>query len=110
LRRDTFNYSPPENSATVTALSSHAERADFTSESPLQPALRECVARAVRRYLADMDSQMPDGLYDLVLQEVECALFGEVLKWCDSNKSTAATALGINRATLRKKLALRGLE
>ncbi len=91
----------------MTASSSHA---DSASESPLQPALRECVARAVRRYLADMDEQMPDGLYELVLQEVECALFGEVLKWADDNKSTAAIALGINRATLRKKLALRGLE
>ena len=76
----------------------------------MQPALRECVSRAVRRYLADMNGEMPDGLYELVLQEVECALFGEVLKWADSNKSTAAGALGINRATLRKKLVLRGLE
>jgi Fis family transcriptional regulator len=41
---------------------------------------------------------------------VECALFDEVLKWSDDNKSTAAAALGINRATLRKKLALRGLD
>ena len=91
----------------MTALSSHA---DSSSESTLQPALRECVARAVRRYLTDMNEQMPDSLYELVLQEVECAMFGEVLKWCDSNKSTAAEALGINRATLRKKLALRALE
>ncbi len=94
----------------MTALSSHAEHANSASEFPLQPALRECVARAVRRYLADMDGEMPDGLYELVLQEVECALFGEVLKWSADNKSTAATALGINRATLRKKLALRGLD
>jgi Fis family transcriptional regulator len=94
----------------VTALSSHAEHANLASESPLQPALRECVARAVRRYLADMNGEMPDGLYELVLQEVECALFGEVLKWSDANRSTAAIALGINRATLRKKLALRGLD
>ena len=105
-----YLFRPPGISINVTAVSPHAERADSASESPLQPALRECVARAVRRYLADMDSQMPDGLYELVLQEVECALFGEVLNWCGGNKSTASAALGINRATLRKKLALRGLE
>jgi Fis family transcriptional regulator, factor for inversion stimulation protein len=91
----------------VTASPSHADPA---SDSTLQPALRECVARAVRRYLSDMNAQMPDGVYELVLHEVENALFSEVLKWADGNRSTAAAALGINRATLRKKLAMRGLD
>ena len=86
-----------------------AQRAVEAPESALQPALRECVARAVRRYLHDMDGEMPDGLYDLVLQEVEGPLLREVLTWADGNQSRAATALGINRATLRKKLAAHGL-
>lgn len=80
-------------------------QADLAAESVLQPALRECVARAVRRYLADLDAQMPDGLYDLVLHEVEAPLLQEVLNWSGGNQSKAAAALGINRATLRKKLA-----
>jgi len=84
-------------------------RADPAAESTLQPALRECVTRAVRRYLHDMDSQMPDGLYDLVLREVETPLLREVLAWAGGNQSKAAAALGINRATLRKKLALLGI-
>ena len=83
--------------------------ADAASESLLQPALRECVARAVRRYLADMNGKPPDGLYELVLHEVEAPLLREVLDWSGGNQSRAAQALGINRATLRKKLALRGL-
>jgi Fis family transcriptional regulator, factor for inversion stimulation protein len=84
-------------------------QADVAAESVLQPALRECVARAVRRYLTDLDAQMPEGLYDLVLHEVEAPLLREVLTWSGGNQSKAATALGINRATLRKKLAARGL-
>ena len=80
-------------------------RAESAAESTLQPALRECVTRAVRRYLHDMDSQMPEGLYDLVLREVETPLLREVLAWAGGNQSKAAAALGINRATLRKKLA-----
>ena len=84
-------------------------RADPAAESTLQPALRECVTRAVRRYLHDMDSQMPEGLYDLVLREVETPLLREVLAWAGGNQSKAAAALGINRATLRKKLALLGI-
>jgi Fis family transcriptional regulator len=84
-------------------------QADPAAESILQPALRECVARAVRRYLADLDAQMPEGLYDLVLHEVEAPLLYEVLSWSGGNQSKAAAALGINRATLRKKLAARGI-
>lgn len=85
----------------MTALA--ALRAD-ASATATQPALRDHVARAVRRYLADRDCQEPDDLYDLVLREVEAPLFAEVLRYCDGNQSRAAAALGINRATLRKKL------
>jgi Fis family transcriptional regulator len=81
--------------------------ADAT-ESSLQPALRECVARAVRRYLYDMDGNA-SGLYDLVLGEVEAPLLREVMQWAGGNQSKAAAALGINRATLRKKLAVHDL-
>lgn len=86
-----------------------AVRADQAPESTLQPALRECVARAVRRYLHDLGPQMPDGLYELVLHEVETPLLNEVLAWSGGNQSKAAAALGINRATLRKKLAVLGI-
>ncbi len=82
-----------------------AARAIESSESAMQPAVRECVARAVRRYLHDMNGETPEGLYDLVLQEVEAPLLREVLNWAGGNQSKAAAALGINRATLRKKLA-----
>lgn len=82
---------------------------DKAAEAALQPALCDCVARAVRRYLADLDAQKPEGLYELVLNEVEKPLLREVLHWSGGNQSRAAQALGINRATLRKKLALRGL-
>lgn len=84
--------------------------AESAAESTLQPALRECVARAVRRYLDDLDSQTPEALYELVLSEVETPLLAEVLRWSGGNLSRAAAALGINRATLRKKLAVRGLD
>lgn len=77
--------------------------------SHAQPALRECVGQAVRRYLADLGEHTPDELYDLVLREVEAPLFGEVMRHYQGNQSRAAEALGINRATLRKKLKQYGL-
>ncbi len=73
-------------------------------------ALSECVARTVRRYLADIgDTECAEGLHAMVLREVEIPLLREVLAFHDGNQSRAASALGINRATLRKKLATHGL-
>lgn len=69
-----------------------------------QPSLRECVANAVRRYLLDLGEQAPEDLYTLVLEQVELPLLVEVLRHCGGNQSRAAAALGLNRATLRKKL------
>lgn len=72
--------------------------------------LHSPVARTVRRYLADLaDTTCDQGLYELVLHEVERPLLAEVMRWHDGNQSRAAATLGINRATLRKKLLQHGL-
>ena len=64
----------------------------------------------MRRYLADIgDTPCDVGLYALVMREVEGPLLRDVLAWHDGNQSRAAAALGINRATLRKKLTAHGL-
>jgi len=83
---------------------------DVAHDSVLQPALRECVARAVRRYLSDVESEPGEGLHALVLREVEMPLLREVMAWYGGDQSRAAEALGINRATLRKKLQQYGIE
>ena len=73
------------------------------------PALREAAARAARRYLQDRGDCEADSLYALMLAEMEAGLLSEVMKHCDGNQSRAAAVLGINRATLRKKLESLGL-
>ena len=81
-----------------------------TDGTPHTSALGECVTRTVRRYLADIgDTHCAEGLHALVLREVEVPLLREVLAFHDGNQSRAATALGMNRATLRKKLGAHGL-
>ena len=84
-------------------------RGEAAHDTPMQPALRECVVRAVRRYLADVESEPGEGLHALVMSEVESPLLREVMAWYGGNQSRSAAALGINRATLRKKLLQYGI-
>lgn len=69
-----------------------------------QACLKDVVARVVHRYLLDMGHTQSNHLYDTVLAEVEPALLLEVMRHCRNNQSRAAEILGLNRATLRKKL------
>lgn len=81
-----------------------AVRTDSASPPTGHTPLRDHVARSVRRYLQDINGCELDDLYEVVLREIEAPLFAEVLRYCDGNQSRAAACLGINRATLRKKL------
>ena len=74
-----------------------------------QPSLKEMTAKVVRRDLQDMDGTSSDDLYACVLAEVEPALLSEVMAHCRGNQSKASEILGINRATLRKKLQQYGI-
>lgn len=85
-------------------------RTEPSADNNMEPLLRDRVRRTVRRYLADLDNAECDvGLYELVLSEVERPLLHEVMNWHGGNQSRAAVTLGINRATLRKKLLQHGL-
>jgi Fis family transcriptional regulator len=74
------------------------------SQPTNQPALRDVVRKVVNRYLLDMGHSQSNHLHDTLLAEVEPALFQEVMRHCQGNQSRAAVILGLNRATLRKKL------
>ena len=86
-------------------------RAAGKNESPACSALSECVSHTVHRYLTDIGDIHCDGegLFALVMREVEAPMLREVMAFHDHNQSRAAAALGINRATLRKKLTAHGL-
>jgi Fis family transcriptional regulator len=66
--------------------------------------LREYVRDALESYFAQLDGQAPNQLYKMVLQEIEIPLLETVLRYAGGNQTKAAEFLGINRATLRKKL------
>ncbi len=66
--------------------------------------LRDYAEEALEKYFGDLNGHRPGDLYELVLGEVEAPLFKTVLTYTGGNQSVAAEILGINRATLRKKL------
>jgi len=74
-----------------------------------QQPLGSSVAITLERYFRDLDGTPPQALYEMVISEVECPLLQIVMKQVKGNQSKAAEILGINRGTLRKKLAHYGL-
>ncbi len=66
--------------------------------------LRSCVSNVLNEYFEQVDPELINGLYDMVLSEVEAPLLEAVMQKARSNQSKAAQMLGLNRGTLRKKL------
>ena len=71
--------------------------------------LRAHTEQALSSYFDSLNGHRPGRLYNLVMREVELPLFQAVMNYADGNQSRAATILGINRGTLRKKLREYGL-
>ena len=68
-------------------------------------SIADCIAQNLQQYFADLEGEMPCGVYDMVLAQVELPLLQCVMDVCDNNQTRAAQMLGLNRNTLRKKLA-----
>ncbi len=66
--------------------------------------LRDLAADALSTYFSQLNGTKPRDLYDMVIGEVELPLLKSVMEYSRGNQSRAATILGINRGTLRKKL------
>ncbi len=76
-----------------------------TRERRKEP-LRACVQSALEIYFKDLDGHDAEGVYDMVIGQVEQAMLESVMQQTRSNQTRAAEVLGINRSTLRKKLKL----
>ena len=70
-----------------------------------ESALQLQVEKELHQYFDILNGQKPCELHELVIGQVEEALFRVVLDYCDGNQSKASAYLGISRGTLRKKLA-----
>ena len=63
------------------------------------------VERSLDEYFRKLDGEPPHELYDMVITRVERALLASVLERAQGNQTHAADMLGMNRNTLRTKLA-----
>ena len=71
--------------------------------------LKELVRKHIDQYLEQLDGEIPQDLYDLVISQVEHALLEATLYQSSNNQSKAAEMLGISRGTLRTRMKLFGL-
>jgi Fis family transcriptional regulator len=72
--------------------------------------LAECVKKSLDDYFKHLDGQPPHAIYDMVLGCIEKPLLEYVLHKVGGNQSKAAEMLGLNRNTLRKKMAQYNLQ
>lgn len=80
-----------------------------SGRSASEPLLCDCVKKSLTRYFECLNGHQPGALYELVVSEVEQPLLEVVMEQSDGNLTVAASLLGINRATLRRKLQKYGL-
>ena len=66
--------------------------------------LQDAVRRSLERYFRDLDGEKPTAIHDMVMRNVEKPMIELVLSETKGNLTQAATMLGINRNTLRKKM------
>jgi Fis family transcriptional regulator len=63
------------------------------------------IERSLDEYFRRLDGEPAHGVYDMVIGHVERALLEAILERADGNQTHAAEMLGMNRNTLRAKLA-----
>ena len=79
---------------------------DSVNRKLIHRTLKESTETALQEYFKTLNGNAPNGLYKLVINEVELPLIEAVMAFTNKNQSQAAEILGINRSTLRKKLKL----
>jgi Fis family transcriptional regulator len=67
--------------------------------------LADCVKKSLDEYFKHLDGQPPHAIYDMVLGCIEKPMLEYILNKVGGNQSKAAEILGLNRNTLRKKMA-----
>ena len=74
-----------------------------------QRGLQDCIKDSLEKYFSNLNGETSNGVFKMVTQQTESATIKFVLDKVNQNQSEAARILGINRATLKKKVSLYNL-
>ena len=74
-----------------------------------QRGIQDCIKDNLEKYFTDLNGEPSNGVFKMVTQQAESATIKFVLDKVNQNQSEAARVLGINRATLKKKVSLYNL-
>jgi Fis family transcriptional regulator len=82
-------------------------RKQSTTDLPLRDHIKE----VMNNYYKNMAEQgaTPENVYELIMSEAELPLIEATMEYSSNNQSTAASVLGLNRGTFRKKLSFYGM-
>ena len=70
-------------------------------------SISACVSDSLDDFFINLDEgTKPRNLYSTILAQIEKPLLDKVMQYSLNNRTTAAQILGINPATLRKKLSI----
>ena len=75
------------------------------SQKQVTTFLEKWLDKSIRQYVGEMDEKNNGHLHELIMGGIEKPLVEIVLKETGGNQTQAANILGINRNTLRKKVA-----
>jgi Fis family transcriptional regulator len=67
--------------------------------------IEECIRTSLEQYFKDLRGAEPHSVHQMVMSAVEKPLLEVVMRQTEGNQSKAAQWLGLNRNTLRRKLA-----
>ena len=67
------------------------------------------VEKSLDEYFRKLDGECPHNIYDMVITHVERTLITQVMQRANGNQTQAADMLGMNRNTLRSKIAKYGI-
>ena len=71
--------------------------------------IEEVVKASLEAYFKDLKGERPTEVYDMMLGIVEKPILEVILLHARGNQSKASLWMGLNRNTLRKKMARAGL-
>jgi len=71
-----------------------------------QRDLQDCINDKLEKYFLDLNGEKANGVFKMVTNQAESTTLKFILEKVNHNHSEAARILGINRATLKKKVAL----